>query len=217
MNFRNRLIAIVLCTVAASMCLAQGGGGGQGRRGGPRGPQNTITGLVNRPDVQADIVLTDDEKTKLTTLRASWGGQGRGQGTRPTPEERAAQNAEREKAVEGILTADQVKRLHEIQIQVMGDEAITLPDVQTSIGLSDDQKGQVKDLQKQYSDANRSIQEKVRNGDEQQQDATGDFQKNRQTMKDNLHKVLKPDQIDKLKALGGTKPFVATPVPGSAK
>jgi len=220
MNFRNRLIAIVICTLAASMCLAQGGGGGgrgQGRRG--FGNPYALTTLVGRHDVQTDLALTDEEKGKLDDLRQSWRGQGGGGGggQRPTPEEMQARQAERDKAVEGILTADQAKRLHEIQIQVAGDSAIAFPDVQTKLNLTDDQKSQIKDLQKQETDANASIRDKVRNQQETQEEAGADYRKNTDTLKANLHKVLTQAQLDQLKALGGTKPFVADPPPGSAR
>jgi hypothetical protein len=199
--------------MAASMCFAQGGGGGGGGRGQGRrgGNPNALTSLIGRHDVQMDLALTDEEKGKLDDLRQSWRPQ---QGAaRPTPEEMQTRQVERDKAVEGILTADQDRRLHEIQIQVAGDSAVLFPDVQTKLNLTDDQKSQIKDLQKQQADANASIREKQ----EAPQDARADYQKNTDTMKANLHKVLTPAQLDQLKALGGSKPFVAEPPPGSAK
>lgn len=191
-------LSLIMC-----FAFAQGGGGGQ-RRGGFRN-NNSIVGLLNRPDVQSELNLTDDEKTKLSDLRQQMRA-GFTQGQRPTPEEMQARNAEMEKNVQGILTPAQWQRLTELQIQRMGDEAIGLPRVQAALNLSDDQKAKIKSIQDTYMEANRSVGEKMRNGEIDADAARTARQKNSETLKQDLHNVLTPDQISKLHDLGG-KPF----------
>ena len=120
----------------------------------------------------------------------------------------AARRAEQEKAVLALLTEPQQKRIKEIQIQLQGDAAATIPDVQTALGLTDDQKAKIKDLQAKQNEANQAIMEKVRS-QELDRAAAGEARtKNQQVLKDEIHKVLTPEQLTKLKELGG-KPFVA--------
>jgi hypothetical protein len=217
MNVRNRIIAIVLLTVAVASCFAQGGGGGRQGRGRNVG----LIGLLARKDVQTDLALTSDQISKLDELRQSMrgqrgqggagagagGGAAAGGGANADPAARAAAQAERDKPVLAILTDVQQKRVKEIQIQIAGDTAVLMPDVQTSLNLTDDQKSKIKDLQQKQMEANRALAEKLRNQEIDRAAATEARQKNTQTLKDEIHKILTPDQVTKLKDLGG-KPFV---------
>jgi periplasmic protein CpxP/Spy len=204
MKLSIRLLLALVLSFVVCVAFAQGGGGGRGQ--GRRGGGTTIAGLLRRADVQADLAITDDQKSKLADLRGNGGGGGGG-GTPPTPEERQARMAEQEKAVEAILTPAQVQRVHEIQIQLMGDQAVTLPAVQTALNLTDDQKAKVKDLMSTYNAANRSLGEKQRSGDLDADAVRTARTKNTETLKQDLHNVLTADQVSKLKDLGG-KPFV---------
>ncbi|HWD38648.1 MAG TPA: hypothetical protein VG944_07350 [Fimbriimonas sp.] len=205
MNLKNRIIAIAICVLATSLCLAQGGGGRQGRRGGFGAPY-MATRLINNPEVQTELALTDDEKTKITDLRQSF--RGAGGGGQPTPEEREQRMLDQQKQIEGVLTADQVKRLHEIQVQVAGDLAVLIPFVQDGIGLTDDEKTQVKKVNSDYNAANASIFQKMRDGSLDRQAAFDEIRKNGDTLKDNLKKAVPADKYAKVKDLGG-KPFAA--------
>jgi hypothetical protein len=218
MKIGTRLISLLVCLLAVSACFAQGGG----RRGqrGQRGPGTSITQLVRRPDVQAELAITDDQKTKLSTLfprgargAGGGGGAGGGQRTPPTPEEMAAREAEQDKQLATVLTPAQVTRLHEIQIQLLGIQAITRPEVQTKLELSPDQVAKIKELQKGYSDANASLRQKQQDQSITREDAQAARTKNMAALKDELTKVLTPAQADKLKTLGG-KPFQASPPSG---
>ncbi len=85
---------IVVVSLVAAMGIAfgqvQGQGQGQVRRGGGFGRQmggqrgGGELQLVMRSDVQADLKVTEDQKTKLTALRGAGRGQGGQRGQRTT-------------------------------------------------------------------------------------------------------------------------------------
>src|SRR5690348_10283910 len=75
-----RTPAIVLgVLVFGALSLAQGGGGRQRGFGGGMGGRNNPAMLLRRSDVQADLGITADQKSKLDDLMTSMRGQ-RGQG-----------------------------------------------------------------------------------------------------------------------------------------
>jgi hypothetical protein len=200
--------ALVICMLAC-MSLAQGFGGG--RQGG-RGGGNSIAGLLRRADVQADLQLTDDQKAKIAALPAP-ARRARGQNaTPPTPEEQEAARAqalETTKQAEAILTPEQTHRVREIRIQLAGERAVLMGEVQTALGVSAEQKAKLKVLDTNYRAANQSIQEKVRSQEIDRAAARTSQQANTETLMTEIHKVVTPAQFDKLKELGG-KPFVST-------
>ena len=110
------------------------------------------------------------------------------------------------KALADIVKPEQMKRLHQIQLQVQGPRVFMDAEVQKTLSLTDDQK---QDIQK----ANQESFAKIR---EMFQDAQGDQEKMREMRtkitamnKENMEKLtksLKPEQQEKLKELLG-KPF----------
>jgi hypothetical protein len=234
----SRILAVTLCAATlVGSALAQDQG--QGRRGNrqrgamSRNGQTSLTQLVQREDVQKDLAVTDDQKTKLAELRpqrplgrggngagngaggngaggngAGNGGQRRGQGANLDPAAMAERRAAEKKALEAVLNADQMKRLAEIRIQLAGDQAIVDPEVQKELGFSDEQVRKVKDLQEKYQGAMRTMREKMQSGDLDRQGMMEAMQTNTKVLREELHKIPTPAQADKLKALGG-KPFQA--------
>lgn len=164
---RKLLIVSVIAFAFQASVNAQGGPppGMMGGLGGPGGPGggNQIS-LLGRKDVQDDLQLTADQKTKLEVLLKKYqpqrgqggpggpGGQGGqrggppggGQGGDFDPEARRAEmekrQAEQKKALAGVLSEAQVKRLGEIQIQLQGNMAVLDPEVQKKLNLSDEQR-----------------------------------------------------------------------------
>lgn len=167
----------------------QGGGGQRGQGGGQGGGQ-----------------------------RGQGGGQGGGgqRGGQMTDEQRAAmQEAARKRAEEqkaaiaAILSPEQVTRLSEIAYQLQGNMAILQADTQKLLGLDDKQIASIKDLQTKQQEANQALFQKMRDQEITQEELRDKMTKNTDIMKAELGKILKADQAAKLKALGGTKPFVA--------
>lgn len=223
--------------LGALLCgaLAFGQGGGQrmgGFRGGFGGRGGNEFGLLRRNDVQEDLQLSGEQKTKLADLltsmrgqrgdrggRRQGGSQGQGQdnATRPTDAEREARRqqmearrAEMEKKLNEVLSPTQVARLHEISIQLRGTMAVLDPKVQQAVGLSSTQIEKIKDLEQKAREAGQSVFEKVQNQEITREQMRESMQKNNQVMKDELAKLLTAEQAAKLKALGGA-PFKADP------
>ena len=173
-NATRILASLALTAILAAVSLAQddqggpppGGGRGMGRQGGPRGPGMggpqaldrlpSMAGLAGRPEVAQELGLSQDQLDRLRTVAESMRGGMRppqgGEGTGGPPDFRAmmAQREQAEAAADAktkaILTPAQAKRLAEIQVQSMGLTAALVPSVQTRLGLSADQKAQLKAL-----------------------------------------------------------------------
>jgi hypothetical protein len=204
MQNKLKSILVIMGVTLACLSLAQGG---QGRRGG-RGRNNTsISGLVFRADVQTDLAMTDDEKSKLEAMRADLRPARDPGAPRPTREEMMAQQETADKKVEAVLTPDQVQRIHEIQIQLLGPMALARKNVQADLGLSSEQTTKLEGLFKTYQEANQSIQQKVRDGSLDRESAGTERTKNGDFLKGEAMKVLTPEQATKFSSMGG-KPFV---------
>ena len=267
------MAAILVCSVFACAQTGTGGqGGGQGRGGqrggfgqGRGGGGNNELTLAMRKDVQTDLGVSDEQKTKLTDLQAKLqpqrgqggnranrtngtnggaatggaggvgtggagtggnGGAGAGAGGNRTNrgqggqggtfdaeafrKRQEEQRATTHKALAEVLSADQLKRLAEISVQLQGNRAIMNPDIQKTLGITDEQKTKISDLQTKQQEANRALFEKVRNNELSQDDMRATTEKNNKTMGDELAKVLTSAQNAKLKEMGG-KPFKADP------
>ena len=181
-----------------------------------------------RADVQADLQVTSDEKTKLEDLQAKQrearraaggGGFGGGQGGgQPDMEAMRArmqkQQEEDHAALAAILTPDQMTRLGEIRLQVLGPRALADAKVQKDLGLSDDQVAKIKDLGTKAQEANRDIRDKVQSGEMTREEAQTLNQKNQKILGEEYAKVLTSAQADKFKAMQG-KPFKADETPAA--
>lgn len=219
MKVNLRIVTALLCVAVVGSAMAQGQRGGGRGFGGRQGGANQYSTLmlINRTDVQEDLKLTDDQKTKLTELRESMRtqgggfnrGGGNGGGETSQADREAAMKAfrermaENEKKVKEILTADQVTRLGEIRVQFMAERAILDEDVQKKLNLTDDQKAKIKEANTRYSEAMASVQQKMRNQEIDRTQATEARQTNDKALGEDLKKILTSAQSDQLKTLGG--------------
>jgi hypothetical protein len=194
----------------------------QGRQGGRQ--NNNMIGLLQRSDVQSELKLSDDQKSKLEAMRpargqggnrgggngggGNGGGGNGGGGQRPAqdPEAMAKAAAEREKTTLEVLSPEQTKRLLELYIQRVGSRAVIRADVQEALKINSTQKEKIAELQKNQREATQAVMEKVRNG-EIERTALADIQKkNDSILQDELNKILSAEQREKLKSMGGA-PF----------
>jgi hypothetical protein len=214
----NKLALIVAIAAIACSAMAQGGGGG-GRRGGGGqrggGAQYSPMALVRMAEVQTEIGLTDDQKTKVTDLNTSVRQKSTDART-AAGSDRAAQqeamakvNADALKSLGEILKPEQMKRLRELQIQWSGKTlVITDKALQSDLGITDDQKTKLTELQAKQRAAMQEAQQSA-NGDRAAiQEA---MTKNAKIMDDEIDKVLTDAQKTKLKELGGKE--LAKPAP----
>jgi len=223
-------VAVCALFVAGALtAMAQGGGGGrqgggfgQGRMGGG----NSAMQLLGRNDVQKDLAITADQKTKIDAfrqkqqeeqrarfeeMRNSGGGGGFDQeAMRKMMEE----NQKKEAAeVAKILTKEQVDRLLQIRIQLAKGGAVLIPEVQKALGLTTEQLDKIKALQAKQQEANQSLMEKMRNQELSREEFTAARTKNEDALNSEIAKVLTDDQKSKLKDMAG-KEFKAEPQPG---
>jgi len=236
MNNVKKIFVVVATVACVALAGAQGTGGGQGqgRRGGggfgqrgQRGGQGSELQLAMRHDVQVDLAVTDDQKTKLQELsdkqRAArgnggggrrggngGGGNGGGAGTNGGTVDREAmmkamqeQREQTHKDLAAILNEGQMKRLGEIQVQLQGNRAILNADVQKQLGMTSDQIQKIKDLQTKQQEANQSLRQKMQSQEMTREEAQAAMQKNNTAMNDELGKILTADQTAKLKSIGG--------------
>ena len=217
MRIGTRIIVVAALAAFATLSFGQGRGGfGMFGGGGGLMPSSF---LVSRTDVQTDLKLTDDQKTKLLDLQQSSRSKMREIFTNANGDRDKMQadfktfNDEMVKQVNAILTPDQQTRAHQIAIQLAGNGAALDPGVQKDLSLTDDQKTKITALQKTMNDANQSIGEKIRNQEIDRTEAQASMQKNRDTLNTEIGKVLTDDQKASLKKMGGAT-FTADPPPG---
>jgi len=211
----KKLILILATVVAASSAFAQGGRGFGMMQGGMGG---SPVMLLGREDVQDDLKLTDDQKSKLSTIRDTQQSKMRetfqaamqNGGSREEMQKRMQEivpkmMAEVEKEINSVLTADQQKRIREIGIQMAGNRAVMQKDVQKELGITEDQRTKVETLVKRQGEANRSIREKIQSGEIDPSQVRELMEKNNKALDDEIGKVLTDAQKTKLKDLGGRK------------
>jgi Spy/CpxP family protein refolding chaperone len=175
--WRGVLCSLVAAVVVPGVALAQGqgrGGFGGGFGGGFPGQGGGVAGLLLMEEVQTELKLTDEQKTKLRDsreeLRGGAGGFGRrgggaGQaGGEGAPNFRDMSREERQKFMEdarkrmeeqskkaeelvkGMLTPEQMTRLNELRIQQQGVRAMGRPEVAAALKLTDAQKEAIDDI-----------------------------------------------------------------------
>jgi Spy/CpxP family protein refolding chaperone len=208
--FKFSLATAVLATVIVGLAMAQPPGGGAGRgMGGMRAAGGLF--LLRSPDVQKELKLTDDQKTKLEDAVKKQ--------TEKQQEQRAAMKEggfdkdkmqammkemtdAADKAVKEILNADQQKRLKQIGWQQIGSAAFTEKDVETALKLTDEQKDKIKGLNEEMRNDMREIFQSAGGNQEEVQTKMAALRK--ETM-EKAEGVLTNDQKKHFKELLGAK------------
>jgi len=209
----KKLMFAAAVMMLAALSMAQGGPGGGRRGGGYR--SNSPEGLISRSDVQADLNLTDDQKTQITQILgdARTAAQARMQGVdlqSMSEADRAKMRADGEKAnqdtdakIDGVLTSDQQARILGIYIQLNGNSAILNKKVAAKLGLTDSQVAQIKKLRQEQQANQADIQQQIQSGAIDRSQARPLMQKNRDVMNTALGNLLTDSQKSELKTLAG--------------
>ncbi len=141
-GWRSAALALVATMALASGAFAQRGFGG-GRGGGG-------ANMLRAPEVQAELKLTDEQKTKVTDLLTKLREQRQSQGQdfqSLSQEERqklqATRRAEEDKQLADVLNADQMKRYHQLVLQQQGMTAVLDKPVADQLKLTDDQRTKI--------------------------------------------------------------------------
>ena len=163
----TRVLTAGLLVLAASPAFAQPG---------PFGRMMQAPGaamLLRDEKVQTELKLTDDQKAAFMKIGDKYKddiAKARGDmDFKKMGELFQAASADVEKAVPDVLKADQIKRLHQLEVQAGGLGAFTKDDVATALKLTDKQKKDIdelkteldKDVQEMFKDAPRGDQAKM--------------------------------------------------------
>lgn len=232
MKIRLSLIVSAIAVVSLS-CLSFAQNGGQPRQnrqprmGGMR--QMTLasvsTMFLSRTDVQEDLKISDEQKTKIKAvqdkqqeaMRALFTGGGMNRDASEEERTKAREKMmkdmeklgeETTKSINAILTETQQKRLKEVAIQISKNNALNYTDLQKELKITDKQKADMKALQTKMSEANQSVMEKMRNQEITQEDGMKLFQKNQEALGVEYGKLLTPEQAKQFKEMQGA-PFKA--------
>jgi hypothetical protein len=180
----------------------QGGGGGMRMGGGGAGG---MLSLAMRDDVRKEIGLTDEQATKLREKLREIMPQPSANGERPNvnPEELAKKA---EAAAKSVLTAAQLKRLGELQLQREGATALARKEVADKVGLPEATRAKIETMISQHNDQIRQqFSERPANQEEAQKRAE-EMRKGREKLRADILALLTPEQKAKWDALLG-KPF----------
>ncbi|MGE5192612.1 MAG: hypothetical protein ACM3U2_08930 [Deltaproteobacteria bacterium] len=210
--------SLVVCFVANSAAMAQGRGG-RGGRGGFGGGFGGITFLIQNPNVQKELKLSEDQTGKIKEITDALrpaGGGGRANFRDMTEEQRTAffaemqkKNEEAAKKITELLTAEQNSRLKQLQIWQQGTRALTDNEaVGKELSLTDDQKSALKIISEESGKKMRELFTSVgRDATEEQRTKLNEQISTMRTETDaECMAVLTDDQKAKFATLKGTKP-----------
>ena len=206
-------IGLLLCTTAAQVTYAQGGGGGRGGPGGGRGQQTrTRFELATLPEVQAELKLTDDQKKlaseQLAKLRekqaanAPGGGGGGGGGGGAARAEMLKFNAELDTVFAAKLDDAQKSRMNGLIAQVNGAAALLDSAIAKELDISEEQSGKLKAANEASQAARRKAMEELGQGASQEDRAASNTKLAAEQTKSFLA-VLTEAQTKKLETLKG--------------
>jgi hypothetical protein len=147
------LATLGLSLIVSGVAFAQQPGRGFGGGGGG-------LFLLTRPEVQAELKMTDAQKSQVQEMSAKMreANQGRFQQLQNASQEervklQAEMQAEQTKAVNGILNPDQQKRFKEISLQQQGLQSLAMPTVADELKLTAEQRTQVQSILQQRREA----------------------------------------------------------------
>jgi DNA-directed RNA polymerase beta' subunit len=216
MNPKRLLIIIALSLLTA-------GAWAQAAPDSSSSPEEIILGttspdlLLKRGDVRDDLHLSTEQSLKIIDIQTyvetqvETASEPVAEGDDSAPGTNF--DAVRKYAIQQVgqlLTPDQMKRLKQIALQLTGYSALARPDVQKEIVLSRELAIQIEDLASEEHRANESVLQKYQDGDLTIEQFPEIIKKNRQTLNDEIGKILPQSVKDKFKSLGGRQ-FKAVP------
>lgn len=236
------IAGLLTCTLAgAAHAQAPGGQGGRGR-GGPGGPGGGFGGrgggtslisLASNEAVQKDLGVNDVIKDAIKEINDTYTDEGRKQreaGGNAFANFQEMSEEERAKAMEKFaaqrtalvakftpelkdaLTAEQFKRLKEIHVQAMRDQAYTDADVVKALALKKEQTDKIAEINKDFATKSREAFQPGGGGGGERPDFNAMRTKAEEMGKardGKLSDVLTADQKAKLKELKGKEFDVA--------
>ncbi|OYT75459.1 MAG: hypothetical protein CFK49_03070 [Armatimonadetes bacterium JP3_11] len=213
-TMRLKWIAVSVCTtIFVSGALAQSGFG-QPRQGGqaPRAQQgfgrmmgmNMAGMLLERPDVQRELNLTEQQKNQIRQMQENQRVAMQELRNLPPQERRQKMRELREKNnPTKVLNETQKKRLHEIELQAMGAFALLQPEVADQLKLTQEQRSKLQGI---LTQSMQQMREQFQGGGFGQGQGAQHFQQMREQMEKQMLEVLTPAQRQQWQQMQG-KPF----------
>jgi hypothetical protein len=170
------LAVLAIVAIASNPVLAQGRGG----RGGGRMQNYSMSRLATLAEVQADLKLNDEQKTKITEIADQVRGEARevfqaGAGGGNVDFAKLQQiYQDASDKVNALLDASQQKRLMEITVQVNGPAALSEAAVRKQLMFTDEQNTKFAEAVKTNQEAMRSLRDLPR---EEQRDKRQELNK----------------------------------------
>jgi len=184
---RGWLIALTGVMVLVSAAIANAQGPRRGDRGGSggfgmMGGRGNLMMLLRSEQVQKEVGLSEEQKTKLNELSEKLRNQMREQfsGMQDlTPEQRRARfeemrekmekeaearSAETTKQIAEILKPEQLMRAKQIQLQLEGPAALRKPEIAKALGLSKEQSEKLEKLATEAREKGQQLFEGMRGG-----------------------------------------------------
>jgi acyl-CoA reductase-like NAD-dependent aldehyde dehydrogenase len=202
--------ALAVMGLAASAASAQG----QQRQRQPGGfgggfGANPLSYAADQKSVQEELKMTEDQIKKAKDLQEKSRGNRQdfqGLSREEIQKKMAERRAENDKALAGILSADQMKRLNQIVLQQRGGDALNDPKIQDELKLTDDQKEKIKAIGEDFRKTMAEMRQNNQGGGGDFQAAMQKMQEMRKANNDKLMKLLTADQGKTWKELTGA-PF----------
>ncbi len=221
---RRMAIVALLAGAMVGLTFAQPPAGGRRGQGGQppgppvgapmmfaRGGPMLMLGLFRNPQVQKELKLTEEQRTKLEQLGEQLREKFRGLGQELrnlSPEEREKRleslNAEVEKELAKILNEQQLKRLRQISLQVEGLAALGRPSIAKEVGITEEQQAKIREILREAAEKRRAIFQQGPTGDPQAR--FQEMQKIRQWVDEQIEKLLTERQKKRWRELIG-EPF----------
>ncbi|HEV3235477.1 MAG TPA: hypothetical protein VGZ25_00715 [Gemmataceae bacterium] len=197
-----------LATLLAAPVLSQQPQRGQ--RGGGGGGPGSVASLLQNESVQTELKVDKDQAEKVKEAVQQVQDKHKdefaklrdlSQEERRTEGQKLSRTVSEEilKAADTILKPDQIKRLKQIELQQLGTQAFTRPEVQTALSLKDDQKEKVKAI----ADAAATEMRELRQGGNQQQGNREKIAAIRKETQEKIQAVLTDDQKKTWKDMTG--------------
>lgn len=147
--------ALVLALAVAMVSVAQAQQRQRGRGFGGGGAF-----LLQNEGVQKELNISDDQKTKLREAMEKVREDNKdiiAKGRDMTREDFEKLGKASNEAIAKVLDDKQMKRFRQIQLQAQGPGAFMIPDVQSKLKLSDDQKGKIRKINEESGEKMREL------------------------------------------------------------
>ncbi len=209
---RTLLILIALVSMSSLAFAQQQNGDKHGKPGKQQGQKqkknvggNSIGALISRQDVQTELKITPDQKSKLAEAMPKKEHSDKNSQENKVIDKEANKKLQSalEAKIKEILDDPQEKRLNELMVQRQGMRAVFEKSVATKISLTKEQENQLNTARRGQRDEQQAIVEKLNKQEISKEEAKAARQKLDDALEAEIGKMLTDKQKSDLKALGG--------------